>query len=99
MIAPDRPTPHELLNLLQQEQPPSCGAQRLAQESDSLAAQLWRPFNQILHASQQDPLTFTLGVEHIYEASTTAQLLDHWDECVRTAADLRLPASATTTRL
>jgi hypothetical protein len=94
LIVPDRPTPHEVVGILQREHAHTATAQRLADESAVLATHLWRPFNNILHGPDHKSETFPLAADQIYDANRTTQLLAQWDECTQMAADLQLVAHA-----
>src|SRR5690348_2000459 len=89
LITPQRPTPFEMLHIIQSQQPNTPVAQRFQQECEALADELWRPFHDIL-PSRQHALSLTLATERIYDVSRTTHLLEHWDECRQTARDLRL---------
>ncbi len=99
LITPERPTPFEMLHIIQSQQPSTPVARRFQHECEALADELWRPFGDIL-PSRQHALSLTLAAERIYDANRTAQLLEHWDECRQTARDLRLlePASLSSSR-
>ncbi|HEV2458439.1 MAG TPA: hypothetical protein VGS80_08735 [Ktedonobacterales bacterium] len=98
LIVPDRPTPHEVVGILQGANEQTVSARRLADETAVLATRLWRPFSNILRAPRDTSLTFALEADQIFNADLTAQLLGQWDECIQMATDLRLVALARTLR-
>lgn len=90
LIVPDRPTPHEIVGVLQRKDTHPASVRRFVDECAALASRLWRPFNSILQVPHHNSLTYTLAAEQIFDIDRTTQLLAQWDECIQTAVDLHL---------
>lgn len=88
LITPERPTPHEILDLLRNDTCPGTNArQQLERDCELLAPMLWRPFDQLLRPGP-DASTRTLVADSIFTANQTAQIAELWDECLASAASL-----------
>lgn len=81
LVAPDRPTPAELLTILPSGSD-SVEIQALQSDCEILAHQLWRPINRLVYPSTPDSLIYFVDTNRIYDKSACQRLIELWQQCI-----------------